>query len=103
MIKATFYKKNGSLIGFEIKGHSGYEEEGKDIICASVSSAAYMAANTITEVIGEKAAIDVGEGYFKLITEGEKDCEVILKGLDLHVNALADDYSEFIVCREKLY
>ncbi len=102
MIKATFYIKSNSAVGFEIKGHSGYEEEGKDIICASVSSAAYMAANTVTDVIGEKADIKLSDGYFKFMAEGGKnETKIVLKGLQNHVNALADDYSEFIICKEK--
>ena len=56
MIRATFYKKGNKSCGFEISGHSGYAEQGSDIICASVSSAAYMAVNTVTEIIGEYGA-----------------------------------------------
>lgn len=102
MIKATFYSEAGSLVGFEIKGHSGYAEGGSDIICASVSSAAYMAANTVTDVIGEKADTEVADGYLRFVTESDlNEVKVVLEGLKLHVNALADDYGEYIICKEK--
>ncbi|MBQ4267701.1 MAG: ribosomal-processing cysteine protease Prp [Clostridia bacterium] len=102
MIKATFYKKDEILKGFEIEGHSGYAEEGEDIICASVSSVAYMAVNTITDVIGAKADISISDGYFRFITDSVlNETKVVLEGLMLHVSALAGDYSEFITCKEE--
>ena len=102
MIRATFYRKGDKLRGFEISGHSGYAEEGSDIICASVSSAAYMAVNTVTEVIGEYGEATVDEGYLKFTTESDKaEVQTVLKGLQLHVKALAEDYNEYILCKEK--
>ena len=55
MTRVKFLFKNGSLSGYEIKGHSTNcvdDLEGK-IVCSAVSSAAYMTANTITEIIGD--------------------------------------------------
>ena len=102
MIRALFYRKGNKLQGFEISGHSGYGEEGSDIICASVSSAAYMAVNTVTEVIGDYGEATVDEGYLEFITESDKaEVQAVLKGLRLHVNALAEEYGEYILCKEK--
>ncbi len=102
MVKATFYKRGNILKGFEISGHSGYGEEGNDIVCASVSSAAYMAVNTVTDVIGEYGEAQVDDGYLRFICDSEKsEVQAVLKGLFLHVNALAEDYSEYIICRKK--
>ena len=103
MIKATFYKRGEILCGFEIDGHSGYAEAGSDIICASVSSVAYMAVNTITDVIGDKADISISDGYFRFMTGSNRnETKIVLEGLKLHVSALADDYSEYIICEEKI-
>lgn len=103
MIKATFYKRGEILIGFEIDGHSGYAEAGADVICASVSSVAYMAVNTITDIIGEQADISISDGYFKFVTDSDRnETKAVLEGLKLHVSALADDYSEYIICEEKI-
>ena len=49
MIKARFFTEDHLLCGYEISGHSGSAESGQDVICAFVSSAAYMAANTLSE------------------------------------------------------
>ncbi|MBR6567934.1 MAG: ribosomal-processing cysteine protease Prp [Clostridia bacterium] len=101
MIKATFYKHKGFIRGFVINGHSGYDEEGKDVICASVSSAAYMTANTLTEIVGIDANIMVDEGYMRLVLDSKDEkAQVVLKGLELHISTLAQDYSDFILCEE---
>ena len=42
---------SGNLVGFVMEGHAGYADPGEDIVCAAVSSVAYMTANTITEII----------------------------------------------------
>ena len=102
MIKATFFKNKGIISGFLIKGHSGYAEEGSDVICASVSSAAYMAANTLTEIVGARADIDVDDGYLRLtVKEPSEKTEIVLQGLELHISTLAQDYDEYILCEEK--
>ena len=102
MIKATFFKNKGFILGFSIKGHSGYAEEGSDVICASVSSAAYMAANTLTEIVGAEADITVDDGYLRLtVKEATDKTEIVLQGLELHISTLAQDYDEYILCEEK--
>ena len=63
MIEVRFFEDNHTLTGFEISGHALFAEHGNDIVCSAVSSAAIMAANTITEVFGEKAEVKAEEGY----------------------------------------
>ena len=94
MIRIRFISQHNSLIGFELKGHSGYAEQGYDIVCASVSSAAYMTANTITEILGLSADISVGDGYMmmKLTSQDALKAQDILKGFELHVTELSKQY-----------
>lgn len=100
MTKVVFYEKDEKLIGFLIKDHSGYEEEGYDIVCASVSSAAYLTANTLTEIVGAKAEIDLREAYFRFMLRDKlEESENHLKGLKLHLESLAGDYNEYITCK----
>ena len=87
------------LCGFKISGHSSVncdDEVGK-IVCAAVSSAAYMAANTIIEVIGDKAdaKVDDAEMYFSVKNPSDATVTVI-KGLQLHLTELSMQYSNNI-------
>ena len=60
MITVQFYSQAGLLTGFSLDGHAGRGEEGEDLLCASVSSAAYMTANTITDVMRIQTHVEVG-------------------------------------------
>ena len=62
MIRAVFRYAGDAPRGFSLCGHAGAGVAGEDIVCAAVSSAAYMAANTVTDVVGAKATVDAGDG-----------------------------------------
>ena len=98
MTKVTFYFDGNVPFGFLISGHSGYAESGEDIICASVSSAAYMTANTITEILKVNAQINVSDAKMKLIVKKEQRhiSKDILLGLKLHLDSLSEQYPEFL-------
>ena len=87
------------LYGFEISGHSsidGDDEIGK-IVCSAISSAAYMAANTITEIIGDKADIEIDDAVMRVkVKNPSRDTVVVLEGLKLHLTELSDRYSNNI-------
>lgn len=98
MTKVVFFTHNGMITGFSVDGHTGYSNEGSDIVCASVSSAVYMTANTITDVLFLKAGVEVEDGHLYL-TVDEKDvkgAQVILKGFKLHMDELAKQYGDYI-------
>ncbi|MBR7132971.1 MAG: ribosomal-processing cysteine protease Prp [Clostridia bacterium] len=87
------------IYGFEISGHcsrDGDDEVGK-LVCSAVSSAAYMAANTITEIIGDAADAEVSEAkmYFTVKKPSEASVKV-LEGLKLHLISLSNQYSNNI-------
>lgn len=67
---------------------------GRDILCAAISSAAYLAANTITDVIGVKADITVGHGHMRVIVpeDSGQQCDWLLRGLKLHMKELYKQY-----------
>ncbi|MBR2315677.1 MAG: ribosomal-processing cysteine protease Prp [Clostridia bacterium] len=88
----------GDYKGFEVDGHSGYAEEGSDIICASVSSAAYMTANTLTEIIGVKADIEVEDGYMHLVLSEENEtAKKLIEGFALHIGQLSEQYPDYVI------
>ena len=98
MICATMLTRNGSLCGFDVQGHSGSAVAGRDIVCAAVSSAVYMAANTLTEVCGCKADMQQADGLLRC-TVGDVDtnkAQEVLKGLHIHLQGLSAQYPQFI-------
>jgi uncharacterized protein YsxB (DUF464 family) len=97
MISAEFFTEpDGELVGFRISGHNG--EAGEDIICASVSSSAYMTANTITDIIMADAQVTVEDGYMlvKVSPKEAKACRVLFAGFKLHMLGLEEQYPKNI-------
>ena len=97
MIRVKFLVGNRQLAGFEIKGHADFADIGEDIVCASVSSAAFMAANTVTEIIGADADAAESDGAMTFLVK--KPCErteTVLKGLELHLTELSKQYPDNI-------
>ena len=101
MIKSDFFTSpSGSLYGFSINGHANAGEVGHDIVCAAVSSAAYMVENTISEVMHVQADICVHENGFMKVLISEKDIsrsQDILQGLKLHLLSLEEQYPKNII------
>ena len=94
MIKVKFYHSHNAPTGFEISGHSGHGTHGNDIVCSAVSSAAYMTANTLIEIMKLPVSAIVDDGYMKISipTECAAKSNDILLGLELHIKELAEQY-----------
>lgn len=93
MIKVDLSKDN--LI--TISGHSGYEERGKDIVCASVSSIVITTINAIIEINND--AIDYSDLDDKIIIRVLKGDEIVNKLINnmiLLLEQLEKDYKEYI-------
>ena len=99
MTAVRFFKNGKTLVGFSVVGHSTVnceDQEGK-LVCSAISSAAYMAANTITEIVGDKAEIEVADGKMILKVSCPSDKTVaVLEGFKLHIEQLSLDYSDSI-------
>ena len=73
MTKITFYKtEDGIYYGFRESGHAGFDDSGKDIICAALSAMTMLIINTVEVAL----ASDID---YK-IDEESTDIEVLAKG-----------------------
>ena len=98
MIKIEIFGSS-PVLGFEIKGHAGYGEVGTDIVCSAVSSAAYMTANTITDIIGVEPEVLICEDglmQLKLDESSAQKCSDILNGFVLHISSLSQEYKKYM-------
>ncbi len=99
MIQAElFVRSDGTILGFRLTGHAETAEYGQDTLCAFVSSAAYMTANTITEVIRADACAQADDGYM-YVRVSEQDapkCREILAGFQLHLLGTEEQYPEYL-------
>ena len=61
MTTVTFFKQNNQFVGLKVIGHSGYAKQGKDIVCASVSSVTQMVGAGIEQFITKDVKIEVNQ------------------------------------------
>ena len=61
MIKVVVYKSGMRYYGFHVSGHAGYDESGKDIVCAGVSAMTMLVINTIEVAFGCDVDYDIDE------------------------------------------
>lgn len=91
-------RSTGEICGFHIFGHSGYAEIGKDIVCAAVSSVAYMVVNTMTDVINIPVSVSIDDGEM-IVDINDKyvlSCRDLVEGFKLHVISLENMYPKNI-------
>ena len=104
MTKIVFYKQGEDFVRIESKGHTGYADQGEDIVCAALSALLQGAALGIKKVVGVKADYRVNEEQGSLTLALPKtlgiaerhDCNVILGTLFASVSDLTEGYSEYI-------
>ena len=102
MTKCEFFRDGARITGFSVSGHSGYEEAGKDIVCAAISAVVGMAEATINDVCGAKAKVRVKDEDARItltlpaVCEEEEAVQAVLAGLMLYLINLRDEYSDYI-------
>ncbi len=93
MIKIDLTKENV----ITIKGHANFDDEGKDIVCASVSSIAITTINAIIEI--NKDAISYSDKKGEIILKILKEDEIVNKLINnmiLLFEDLEKDYKNYI-------
>ena len=83
-----------------IKGHSGYSEEGSDIVCASVSSICITTVNALLSIDEDCVEYTEDDGYLDI--KINKHNKVIDKLIDNMINLLKElegQYKKYIEIR----
>ena len=66
MIKVKYKKKN-YITNIIIKGHANFDDYGKDIVCASVSSVVLNTINIILLINEDIISVNQVDGYINII------------------------------------
>lgn len=109
MTTVTFRMEGDRITGFDSKGHSGYAEEGADIVCAAITSAIRLVEATINDVLGLAASVKVREEDASislrlpggLSPTAESTCQTLMTGLMVYFAQLHDEYSANIEVLEE--
>ena len=108
MINVIVIKEKQTIKTIEATGHSGYAEEGSDIVCSAVSVLMETLANGLTEVAKADVKVVVDENIPHLsVTLNEIDQEkckyaqILMQSTLLGIKGVANGYSKFIKIKEK--
>ena len=62
MTKIVFYRSDGIFYGFEEQGHTGYGEEGDDILCSAISAMTMFLINTVEVAFSSSIDYEIDDG-----------------------------------------
>ena len=108
MTTITFRSEGNRLIGFDSQGHSGYAEEGEDIVCAAITSAIRLVEATLNDVLGLAASVRIREEEARidfrlpggLSPEAEYACQSLMTGLMVYFAQLQEEYPDNVSVME---
>ncbi len=102
MIKINVKRSNKKVYELVIKGHANYDDMGKDIVCAAVST---MAETTVNNIIVLDESIDYEEnsGYLKIrVLKDTEVNEKLLNNLVMMLEDLQKEYPKNIEIRNEV-
>ncbi len=106
MVTVTLYRDRLGICGFLAAGHSGYRPPGEDIVCAAISALTQTASLALKKVAGVRPKVEVRDGYLrcllpkKLTEEQHQRTQIILETLSVGLNAIAEEYHDFLRIKE---
>ena len=98
-------KQSKTVIGFEIKGHAGFADAGRDVVCAGISILAINTQNAIERFCGDKFEQVCNEknGYMKFSIKGlpGHDAKLLLETAVMGFEEIAAEYDEYVSMKIK--
>ena len=102
MIKVQITAKDNNIKKINIKGHAGYDDYGKDIVCSSVSSITITTVNAI--LMFDKNYISYNEkkdNFEVVINENNDITNKLIRNMINLLTELSQDYPKNIKIEEE--
>ena len=102
MIRATVYRRtvDQSFKGLRILGHAGYEQYGKDIVCAGVSALVVNLVNAIEQLTDDPIVVQTDEAQglieFKFCRQAGHDATLLMQACIMGLEAIQQEHSDYI-------
>ena len=101
MISVSIEKKDNVINTITISGHAEYDEKGKDIVCASVSSIVITTVNGILTLDSSSLDYVDKEGYIKIsLNKHSEVIDILIQNMINLLKELENDYKEYIKIEE---
>ena len=102
MIKVEIIRNNNNIKKISILGHAMYDEYGKDIVCASVSTLVISTVNNILSI--NDKTIKVEQSDSKIFIEyilKDNIIDILINNMISNLNTLANNYPKNIKIIDK--
>lgn len=96
MIDVTLKTKKNNIVGFLIRGHADFSEEGSDIVCSAVSILAYTTVNTLDLYIDNVMFSDSEEEMTLEINTRTNQTDVVFKYFETGIQTLLGNYNKYV-------
>ncbi|MBQ7351904.1 MAG: ribosomal-processing cysteine protease Prp [Clostridia bacterium] len=106
MTNIKFFKSKNEnyFVGFVCSGHTGFDESGKDVLCATISGITQSIVIGLKDVCGIKLKLKRidKDGYIKvelpksISLDKLKESQILFETLYKSINDLMEGYSEYI-------
>lgn len=102
MIQIDVKRRQGAILAMTIQDHAGYDEKGKDLVCAGVSCIATGALNAIDQS-GDGCDLSLKEAYISIEVKKQRDhdTQVMLEMLRIQLITMQEAYPNYIQYREQ--
>ncbi len=107
MIKVRIDRNaKGSIVSFTVTGHAGYNDPGKDIVCAGVSAVTVGTLNAIEKLTGLELAGRVEEGFLEAVVpelapgETAERVQLLLEAMVVMIQSIQESYGAFVTIRD---
>ena len=85
------------IISIQCKGHAGYAESGKDLVCAGVSSILFVALNALDEMEADHMELRVTNSKISIrVMEDSEHVQLLLKMILIQLETVRESYQEYI-------
>jgi len=106
MTKVEIFRKNGNIIGYKASGHSGYSEQGSDIICSAISTSLQMTLIGIQEVLKLKVDFKINDGFLdvdlkNISLDKLTQTNILTESMAIFLKELTKQYPKYIRLVEK--
>lgn len=71
MTKVVFFRSGGTYYGFREQGHTGYGEEGDDVLCAALSAMTMLIINSLNVVFDAELDYIINEDATEIIVQSQ--------------------------------
>ncbi|MCL6605938.1 MAG: ribosomal-processing cysteine protease Prp [Paenibacillus sp.] len=105
-VRITRASAKGTIVGFSVKGHADYARNGKDIVCAGVSTVTVGTVNSIEKLTGVALDTSMKDGFLSgtLVPVNDPETsakiQLLLESMVVMLEGIAISYRKYVQIQE---